>query len=146
MFAIPVRAVFTVVPGWQDVRESWEASSGRQLREEHPPSYNLLATLTLYQLTELIARNWKRPAGTSQPGMKLRQRGLRNLFKAGGRRKKEVNTFRRDMKQIRYQRNVIADSKNLVSPEDCQRLYILTTDWLEMLGVHAASEGGRRSG
>jgi len=137
VFQIAIGEVFSVVPGWQESKTSWEQSSGHPLQDQEAPTYAVLAMLSFYQLTELIARNWKRPSGALAARKHTRQAGLRHLFRKTAKKQQGVDAFRRDMKKIRQQRNIIAHSKKLLSPEDRQRLHVLTAEWLQLLGVSA---------
>lgn len=94
-----------------------------------PPSSELMACFTFYQLTETMARNWKHFPRSGGP-----TRGFGSLF-WHSRLCRDVNYFRRTMKRVRIVRNDIAHSRRLFAEEEAHKLLASVATWLDPLGI-----------
>lgn len=112
----------------------WEATFNRYDKEKKINlndviATNFIMTLTFYQITEIISRNWifvcKTPTYI---------RGLGNYFRKSASCR-EVGVFNREMKKVRDTRNAIAHSQKLFSKDDIQNIFNLVNKWLEPIDI-----------
>lgn len=106
---------------WTSLKEDTEN------RVQHASA--LVSSFTFYELTETMARNWKRIENTPQSSP-----GFKNLFMSVSECR-NVNRFAQDMKLVRLMRNDIAHAKRLLKKHEIEATYDTVCRWLAPLDV-----------
>jgi hypothetical protein len=117
------------IPKWKSVKSRHEAAAKIKIDMQSVINSEFFKSLTFYELTELIGRNWK-----EIPVSMLTVAGFSSLFwqEVACR---DVNRFRKDMSQVRRNRNDIAHSRRLFQLYEVKKLYRIANIWLDPLNI-----------
>jgi hypothetical protein len=114
------------IPGYDDILFDFGKKRSNIVMASNK---DIMLNFTLYQLTEMIVRNWKF-MGKLTP----RITGFNQIFWSH-KHCRDVNRFQSDTKIIRNYRNTISHSRNLLAKHELRELYDVSQVWLKAIQV-----------
>lgn len=125
----------STIPGWGELVSEINHKLPHLLPPEPATIFQprVVGEFTFYQLTETMARNWKR-VRPGNSNCRFSPKGFCTLFRHDPHCR-DVSMFQRHMKAIRQTRNDVAHSRRLLSIDEVKNVYHLIGLWLKPLNV-----------